>query len=70
MHRDTLVLPVLCSGADIDYESWTSHFDNSLNPQFKGCLLGRRETFMRLKKDSWWVDDVSTVVVTHDLFRR
>ncbi|ELT94733.1 hypothetical protein CAPTEDRAFT_178911 [Capitella teleta] len=38
---------------DDDYETWTAHFDNSKDPAYAGCLLGVKETFSRLKKDSW-----------------
>ena len=49
---------LLCfpTGEDTDYESWIAHFENSNEEKYKGCLLGIKETFLRLKKDSWWVN--------------
>ena len=42
------------AGYDVEYVKWVAHFDNSDAEKFKGCVLGIRETFMRLKKDSWY----------------
>ena len=36
---------------DSDYEPFVAHSDNSND----GCLLGVKETFERLRKDSWYV---------------
>jgi len=36
-----------------DYEEWMPHGDNSNDPALRGCLLGQKEVFKRLKADSW-----------------
>ncbi|KAK3610584.1 hypothetical protein CHS0354_009024 [Potamilus streckersoni] len=38
-----------------DYEPWTPHIESRKEEglDISGCLLGKRETIMRLKKDSW-----------------
>lgn len=40
---------------DNDYEPWMAHatLRSGEGPEMKGCLLGVKETFMRLKQDSW-----------------
>ncbi|XP_064632008.1 sortilin-like isoform X2 [Lineus longissimus] len=42
-----------CSSGD--YETWQAHSEmlHGSDPNDKGCLLGVKETFQRLKKDSW-----------------
>ena len=37
------------AGQSSDYEDWVAHEHNTAS----GCLLGKMETFRRLKKDSW-----------------
>ena len=41
------------TGVDMDYTDWVPHMDNSNDPEFQGCLLGVKDKFKRLKKDSW-----------------
>lgn len=38
-----------------DYEAWVPHANmpHKAGTQWQGCLLGVKEKFMRLKKDSW-----------------
>lgn len=38
-------------GVKGDYVQWLSHSDNISDPS-NGCILGYRETFRRLRKDS------------------
>ena len=45
----TLIELLWFLGSDTDYETWQSHSDN----KHDGCLLGEKEIFERLKKDSW-----------------
>ncbi|KAJ8301253.1 hypothetical protein KUTeg_020240 [Tegillarca granosa] len=42
-------------GTDNDYETWMAHSSLRKNePAYvQGCLLGKKEVFKRLKKDSW-----------------
>lgn len=43
------VVLVWYAGDSNDYEDWIPHQHND----DKGCLLGSKETFRRLKADSW-----------------
>ncbi|CAG5130317.1 unnamed protein product, partial [Candidula unifasciata] len=36
-----------------DYIKWIPHTSLNTKPGFEGCLLGRKETFKLIKKDSW-----------------
>ncbi|BFZ08463.1 hypothetical protein BsWGS_11502 [Bradybaena similaris] len=36
-----------------DYEPWTPHTSLNTRPGFEGCVNGRKETFKRIKADSW-----------------
>lgn len=47
-------MPVSIGGHD-DYEVWKPHFKLRKAEQagVRGCLLGLREEFMRIKKDNW-----------------
>ena len=42
-------------GTDEDYEPWMAHSQHRAGEgdKVKGCLLGKREKFLRLKKDAW-----------------
>lgn len=39
-------------GEQSDYEPWVAHWDSSDDIKYKGCLLGRKQTYERLKKNS------------------
>ena len=53
MEHQTFALLLL--GDTSDYESWVPHWDSDVKDEkFKGCLLGLKETFRKLKKDSWY----------------
>lgn len=41
----------MLSGGDNDYLSWLAHSDDISDPN-DGCMLGYKEHFLRLKKDS------------------
>ena len=53
---------------DIDYENWVAHFDNSDDDDYAGCLLGLKEPFSRLKKDSWSVHALLIIFALSDLY--
>lgn len=40
-----------------DYEKWTPHENSKEKGNIDGCLLGKKETFKKVKKDSWYVLD-------------
>lgn len=42
-------------GGSDDYEIWRPHMELRKEEQeaVKGCLLGVKEEFMRIKKDNW-----------------
>ena len=42
-------------GDDKDYEPWMAHSQHRINEKedVAGCLLGVKESFLRLKKDAW-----------------
>ena len=42
------VVPALV-GQTSDYVAWVSH----VHSKSDGCLLGKKDIFMRLRKDSW-----------------
>ena len=45
----------LSAGTASDYEDWMPHETMKKDdPQRKGCLLGQRTVYQRLKPDSWW----------------
>lgn len=44
-------VPFMLSGTDNDYVSWLAHSDDISDPN-DGCMLGYKERFLRLKKDS------------------
>ena len=51
---------LLLLGDPSDYESWVPHWDSDVKDEkFKGCLLGLKETFRKLKKDSWYKSQYS-----------
>lgn len=41
----------MLSGTDSDYVQWLAHSDDISDPN-DGCMLGYKERFLRLKKDS------------------
>jgi hypothetical protein len=44
----------MLSGDQSDYEDWQPHeMMNKEDASRQGCLLGKKQTFQRLKKDSW-----------------
>ena len=40
-----------------DYQKWTPHENSKEKGNIDGCLLGKKETFKKVKKDSWYVLD-------------
>ncbi|BFZ10688.1 hypothetical protein BsWGS_13727 [Bradybaena similaris] len=38
---------------EADYMAWTPHSSLTANPGSKGCLLGKKETFMKVIPESW-----------------
>lgn len=40
------------SGTDEDYEEWLAHATDGGDSRTNGCLLGLKETYRRLKKQS------------------
>uniref|UniRef100_A0A8B9JUU1 Sortilin 1b n=1 Tax=Astyanax mexicanus TaxID=7994 RepID=A0A8B9JUU1_ASTMX len=51
--KQSLNLSILfvCSGVENDYVPWLAHSDDISDPK-DGCMLGYKEKFLRLKKDS------------------
>lgn len=45
-------LPSGSSGGDEDYEEWLAHSTEQGDPERNGCVLGVKETYRRLKKQS------------------
>lgn len=44
-------LSLTCVGSDQDYVQWLAHSDDISDPN-DGCILGYKEKFRRLRKDS------------------
>lgn len=45
------------TGQSEDYETWVPHetLRKEENKNVEGCLLGQKEVFQRVKKDSWYM---------------
>lgn len=44
-------MPFVLSGVENDYVQWLAHSDDISDPN-DGCMVGYKERFLRLKKDS------------------